>query len=131
MKKLFEISAGIVTAKASLFPMSAQEIEEALVKVFSTLQQIRVAEEKKIPLQLQASINPIFQERTEKVSFRNMSMDDGAFLSLDFIFTLKKLSATHLAVHGVTPEEYEAFRNRTTQSEDLSFPCRQSRSASR
>jgi hypothetical protein len=46
MKKLLDIAAEIVQAQASVGLMSAEQIEQSLLKTFSTLQRMQKAEEK-------------------------------------------------------------------------------------
>ena len=48
MKKLLDIAAEIVQAQASVGQMSAEQIEQSLIKTFSTLQRMQRAEEKGI-----------------------------------------------------------------------------------
>ena len=48
MKKLLDIAAEIVQAQASVGQMSAEQIEQSLIKTFSTLQKMQRAEEKGI-----------------------------------------------------------------------------------
>jgi len=69
MKKLLDIAAEIVQAQASVGHMSAEQIEQSLIKTFSTLQRMQKAEEKGLFLDRGAAE----EARTEETRKRKRS----------------------------------------------------------
>jgi predicted transcriptional regulator len=109
MRKLLDIAAEIVQAQASVGQMSADSIEQALIKTFSTLQRMQRAEEKGILLDKSVAGEEVFVEEEAapaKKDPRDSIMDD-KIICLECGTEMRQLTTKHLSSHGLTPREYK------------------------
>jgi len=108
VRKLLEIAAEIVQAQASVGQMSAENIEEALVKTFSTLQRMQRAEEKGILLErgLGSDEMPAEEAAVAKKEPRESILDD-KIVCLECGTEMRQLTTKHLSSHSLTPREYK------------------------
>ncbi|MGC9196551.1 MAG: MucR family transcriptional regulator [Syntrophobacteraceae bacterium] len=104
MKKLLDIAAEIVQAQASVGLMSAEQIEQSLVKTFSTLQRIQLAEEKGMFLDCSVS-GEISSSQT--VGEALQSIQDDKIVCLECGTQMRQLTTKHLGTHNLTPREYK------------------------
>ncbi|MDR3566927.1 MAG: MucR family transcriptional regulator [Syntrophobacteraceae bacterium] len=107
MKKLLDIAAEIVQAQASVGQMSAEQIEQSLLKTFSTLQRMQKAEEKGAFVDSAAAeeidVKEAFPARKEPQE----SIQDDKIICLECGTQMKQLTTKHLSVHNLTPREYK------------------------
>ncbi|QCQ22739.1 MucR family transcriptional regulator [Desulfoglaeba alkanexedens] len=110
-KKLFELCAELVMAQASGRSMTTEEMEEALLKTFSTLQKIQKAEDMGVPASIQ--IPEVREERPAAEAVPKAAMDPKSSIQEDRVICLecgsqfRQLTANHLKSHGLTPREYK------------------------
>jgi predicted transcriptional regulator len=108
MKKLLDIAAEIVHAQASVGQMSADQIEQALVKTFSTLQRMQRAEEKGVALE---AVSPAEEAAVEEAAPARKdpreSIQDDKIFCLECGTEMRQLTTKHLSSHGLTPREYK------------------------
>jgi predicted transcriptional regulator len=90
MKKLLDIAAEIIQAQASIEPMSTRQIEQSLIKTFSTLQSMQRAEEAQV-----AKKEP------------RESIQDDKIVCLECGSEMRQLTTKHLTSHNLTPREYK------------------------
>ncbi len=106
MKKLLDIAAEIVQAQASVGQMSAEQIEQSLIKTFSTLQRMQRAEEKGVLLDTGAAE----EERAEEAQLARKeprdSIQDDRIVCLECGTEMRQLKTKHLSSHGLTPRDY-------------------------
>src|SRR5208337_966938 len=107
MKKLLDIAAEIVQAQASVGLMSAEQIEQSLIKTFSTLQRMQRAEEKGVFLDTGAAE----EARTEEAQIAKRepreSIQDDKIVCLECGTEMRQLTTKHLSSHDLTPREYK------------------------
>lgn len=108
MRKLLEIAAEIVQAQASVGQMSADNIEQALVKTFTTLQRMQRAEEKGILLERGVGIEemPAEEAALAKKEPRESILDD-KIICLECGTEMRQLTTKHLSSHSLTPRDYK------------------------
>ncbi len=109
MRKLLDIAAEIVQAQASVGQMSAELIEQALIKTFSTLQRMQRAEEKGILLDRSVAGEEVLLEEESapaKKEPRESILDD-KIICLECGTEMRQLTTKHLSSHGLTPREYK------------------------
>ncbi len=108
MRKLLEIAAEIVQAQASVGQMSAENIEQALLKTFSTLQRMQRAEEKGILLERGGGADemPAEEAAVVKKEPRESILDD-KIICLECGTEMRQLTTKHLSSHSLTPREYK------------------------
>ncbi|MDA8306752.1 MAG: MucR family transcriptional regulator [Deltaproteobacteria bacterium] len=103
-KKLLELAVEIVQAQASLCKMTAEEIEQALVRAYNVLQKINVAEEQGrtlistglgYPAPAPSPTDPLSSIQEDKVTCMECKAE------------LRQLTANHLRIHHLTPREYK------------------------
>lgn len=110
-KKLLELCAELVMAQASGRSMTTEEMEEALLKTFSTLQKIQKAEDMGVPASIQ--IPEFHEERPVGEAAPKAGMDPKSSIQEDRVICLecgaefRQLTANHLKSHGLTPREYK------------------------
>ncbi len=107
MKKLLDIAAEIVQAQASVGMMSAELIEQSLIKTFSTLQRMQRAEEKGVFLDTGAAEEAMAEEaQVAKIEPRE-SIQDDKIVCLECGTEMRQLTTKHLSAHDLTPREYK------------------------
>jgi len=106
VRKLLDIAAEIVQAQASVGQMSAEQIEQSLVKTFSTLQKMQRAEEKGILLDT-ATEEPTAEEGAPGRKEPRESIQDDKIVCLECGTEMRQLTTKHLSSHGLTPREYK------------------------
>jgi predicted transcriptional regulator len=107
MKKLLDIAAEIVQAQASVAQMSAEQIEQSLIKTFSTLQRMRLAEDNGLLLDGVASgAMPVVESGPAPVQPRE-SIQDDRIVCLECGTQMRQLTSKHLGEHNLTPQEYK------------------------
>lgn len=107
MKKLLDIAAEIVQAQASVAQMSAEQIEQTLIKTFSTLQRMRLAEETGLLLDgVAPGAMPVAESGPEPVQPRQ-SIQDDRIVCLECGTQMRQLTSKHLGEHNLTPKEYK------------------------
>jgi predicted transcriptional regulator len=120
-KKLLEIAAEIVQAQTSVSQMSADQIELALTKTFSTLQRMQRAEEGGVPLE---SIKPSDESAAEGKAPEKIdpkeSIQEDRVVCLECGTKMKQLTGKHLSSHALSMREYK---------QKWGFPLKQSLSA--
>ncbi|SPF34919.1 Transcriptional regulator, MucR family [Syntrophobacter sp. SbD1] len=104
-KKLFELAVEIVQAQAAMSKMTAEDIEQALVRVYNALHKMRLAEDQgRSILQgetlfqapgASAGADPLSSIREDKVVCMECKVE------------LRQLTANHLRIHHLTPREYK------------------------
>jgi predicted transcriptional regulator len=105
MKKLLDIAAEIVQAQASVGQMSAEQIEQSLIKTFSTLQRMQRAEEK--GLFLDRGIGDEASEEAQAKKEPRESIQDDKITCLECGTEMRQLTTKHLSAHNLTPREYK------------------------
>ncbi len=120
-KKLLEIAADIVQVQASSGQMSAEQVEMALIKTFTTLQRMQKAEEEGTALEsVKMADESVEQEQTAEKIHPKESIQDDRVICLECGATMKQLTAKHLGSHDLTIREYK---------QKWGFPLKQSLSA--
>lgn len=107
MRKLLDIAAEIVQAQASVGQMSAESIEEALIKTFSTLQRMQKAEEKGVFLERGGAGEEIAEEEAAPRREPRDSIQDDKIICLECGTEMRQLTTKHLSSHELTPREYK------------------------
>ena len=108
MKKLLDIAAEIVHAQATVGQMSADQIEQALIKTFSTLQRMQRAEEKGVLLEAVSPMEePPAEEAAPAKKEPKESIQDDKIVCLECGTEMRQLTTKHLSAHGLTPREYK------------------------
>ncbi len=104
-KKLLELAVDIVGAQASMSKMTAEDIEQALVRVYNALHKMRLAEEQGRCI-LRAE--PGFQASEEPVAVDPLSsIGEDKVTCMECRAELRQLTANHLRIHHLTPREYK------------------------
>ena len=108
MKKLLDIAAEIVHAQASVGQMSAEQIELALIKTFSTLQRMQRAEEKGLLLEGFAVSEEVPAEEAAPLKKDpKASIQDDKIVCLECGTEMRQLTTKHLSSHSLNPREYK------------------------
>lgn len=107
MKKLLDIAAEIVQAQASVAQMSAELIEQSLIKTFSTLQRMQKAEEKGLFLDGGATEEISVEESGVAKKDPRESIQDDKIICLECGTEMRQLTTKHLSVHNLTPKDYK------------------------
>ncbi len=107
MKKLLDIAADIVQAQASVGQMSAEQIEQSLIKTFSTLQRMQRAEEKGIFLDRGAAEEIGTEEVQVAKKEPRESIQDDKIVCLECGTEMRQLTTKHLSSHNLTPRDYK------------------------
>jgi predicted transcriptional regulator len=107
MKKLLDIAAEIVQAQASVGQMSAEQIEQSLIKTFSTLQRMQRAEEKGLFLDSGVSEEAGVEEALVAKKEPRESIQDDRIVCLECGTEMRQLTTKHLSSHDLTPREYK------------------------
>jgi len=107
MKKLLDIAAEIVQAQASVRQMSAEQIEQSLIKTFSTLQRMQRAEEKGLFLDSGAAEEVRAEEAEVAKKEPRESIQDDKIVCLECGTEMRQLTTKHLSAHDLTPREYK------------------------
>jgi predicted transcriptional regulator len=104
-KKLLELVVEIVRAQVSVSNMTAEDIELALVRVFNTLNKMRLAEEHgEIILHGEQLFHaPAGQPAADPLS----SIQEDRVTCMECRAELRQLTANHLRIHHLTPREYK------------------------
>ena len=107
MKKLLDIAAEIVQAQASVGHMSAEQIEQSLIKTFSTLQRMQKAEEKGLFLDRGAAEEARTEETRVAKKEPRESIQDDKIVCLECGTEMRQLTTKHLSSHDLTPRVYK------------------------
>ncbi|MEN6440385.1 MAG: MucR family transcriptional regulator [Syntrophobacter sp.] len=107
MRKLLDIAAEIVQAQASVGQMSAESIEQALVKTFSTLQRMQKAEEKGVLLERGSGGEDMPEDEAAARKEPRDSIQDDKIICLECGTEMRQLTTKHLSSHELTPREYK------------------------
>ena len=107
MKKLLDIAAEIVQAQASVGQMSAEQIEQSLIKTFSTLQRMQKAEEKGLFLDRDVTEEGRAEEAPVEKMEPRASIQDDRIVCLECGTEMRQLTTKHLSAHDLTPREYK------------------------
>ena len=104
-KKLLELAVEIVGAQASMSKMTAEDVEQALVRVYNALHKMRLAEEQGQSI-LRAE--PGFQASEKPVAADPLSsIQEDKVTCMECKAELRQLTANHLRIHHLTPREYK------------------------
>ena len=104
-KKLLELAVEIVGAQASMSKMTAEDIEQALVRVYNALHKMRLAEEQGRSI---LRTEPGFQASEEPVAADPLfSIGEDKVTCMECKAELRQLTANHLRIHHLTPREYK------------------------
>ncbi len=104
-KKLLELAVEIVHTQASMSMMTAEDIEQALVRVYNALHKMRLAEEQGRSI-LQAE--PGFEASVMPVAVDPLSsIQEDKVTCMECKAELRQLTANHLRIHHLTPREYK------------------------
>jgi predicted transcriptional regulator len=117
-RKLYEIAADIVEAQATTGPMTLDSLEQALSKVFATLQRMKMAEDGGVLLD-ETKPEALAEEIAEKIDPKS-SIQENKVICLECNAEMKQLTAKHVSSHGLTIREYKT---------KWGFPQRESLSA--
>ena len=107
MRKLLDIAAEIIQAQASVGQMSAEQIEESLIKTFSTLQKMQRAEEKGVLLDRIAAEDAMPEDVPVQKREPKESIQDDRIVCLECGTEMRQLTTKHLSTHEITPREYK------------------------
>lgn len=107
-KNLLEMTVEILRAQASHAQMSAEEMTDALRKIYKSLRWIQAQEEKAARTEETSPVLGVDSIKRSKV------------ICLECGKEFRQLSAKHLQIHGLTPKEYK---------QKHSIPMRQSLSS--
>lgn len=107
MRKLLDIAAEIIQAQASVGQMSAEQIEQSLVKTFATLQKMQRAEEKGIMLDKDTAEEAGAEEAGAAKKEPRESIQDDRIVCLECGTEMRQLTTKHLSSHGLTPRDYK------------------------
>jgi predicted transcriptional regulator len=107
MRKLLDIAAEIIQAQASVGQMSAEQIEQSLIKTFSTLQKMQKAEEKGVLLDRITGEETVPEEAAPQKKEPKESIQDDRIVCLECGTEMRQLTTKHLSSHGLTPREYK------------------------
>lgn len=94
-KDLVEITSEIVKAQASHASMSADDMTEAIKKVYKALKWVQTQEEKAAKAEAEAGLSGMESIQRNKV------------VCLECGKEFRQLSGKHLALHGLSPREYK------------------------
>ena len=104
-KKLLELAVEIVQAQASVSKMTAEEIEQALVRAYNALQKMNVAEEQgHQPVSAGAGA---YQAAGASPADPLSSIQEDKVTCMECKAELRQLTANHLRIHHLTPREYK------------------------
>ena len=104
-KKLLELTVDIVHAQASISKMTAGEIEQALVRVYNALHEMRRAEEQ---ARFLPPGEPVFRTSGVPVAANPLSsIQEDKVTCMECKAELRQLTANHLRIHHLTPREYK------------------------
>ncbi len=104
-KKLLELTVEIIHAQASISKMTAEEVEQALVRVYNALHEMRRAEE-----QVRSILpgEPVFKDSGFPVAANPLSsIQEDKVTCMECRAELRQLTANHLRIHHLTPREYK------------------------
>lgn len=107
MRKLLDIAAEIIQAQASVGQMSAEQIEQSLIKTFSTLQKMQRAEDKGIMLDSDAAEDVSTEEAALAKKEPRDSIQDDKIVCLECGTEMRQLTTKHLSSHNLTPRDYK------------------------
>lgn len=107
MRKLLDIAAEIIQAQASVGQMSAEQIEQSLIRTFSTLQKMQKAEEKGILLDRITAEESALEEVPAQKKEPKESIQDDRIVCLECGTEMRQLTTKHLSSHGLNPREYK------------------------
>jgi predicted transcriptional regulator len=105
-QKLYEIAADIVKAQASFTQLSPESLEQALSRVFATLQRMKQAEDGGFVLDTAKSPEELLKEAPEKLDPKN-SIQQDKVICLECGTEMRQLTGRHLISHGLTSREYK------------------------
>jgi len=107
MKKLLDIAAEIVQAQASVGQMSAEQIEQSLLKTFATLQRMQKAEEQGQLLDAGLTEEARAEMAQAVKKEPRESIQDDRIICLECGTEMRQLTTKHLSSHDLTPREYK------------------------
>jgi predicted transcriptional regulator len=116
-RKLYEIAADIIEAQATMGPMTPDALEQALSRVFITLQRMKMAEDGGVLMDETQQETP--EETPEKIDPKS-SIQEDRVICLECGAEMRQLTIKHLSSHGLTMREYKT---------KWGFPQKQSLSA--
>ena len=104
-KKLLELAVEIVHAQASMSKMTGEDIEQALVRVYNALQNMRLAEEEGRSILVE---DQVFQDSEAPVAVdAHSSIQEDKVTCMECKAEFRQLTANHLRIHHLTPREYK------------------------
>jgi predicted transcriptional regulator len=104
-KKLLELAVEIVHTQAAMNKMTAEDIEQALVRVYNALQKMRFAEEQGRSI---LHAEPGFQASGALIATDPLSsIQEDKVTCMECKAELRQLTANHLRIHHLTPREYK------------------------
>ena len=113
-KKLVELAADIIQAQATHTRMTSEEISEALLKTFETLQKLKTAEETdQAPTDIGEETISEEKESSPEEKKSGLPIDPKDSIQRTKVICLecgaefKQLSGNHLKLHGLTLREYK------------------------
>lgn len=104
-KKLLELAVEIVQAQASISKMTADEIEQALVRAYNALQTMSMAEEQGRTILASAAAE--FAAPSASPADPLSSIQQDKVTCMECRAELRQLTANHLRIHHLTPREYK------------------------
>ncbi len=104
-KKLLELAVEIVQAQASISKMTADEIEQALVRAYNALQMMSMAEEQ--GRTILASAASEYAAASASPADPLSSIQQDKVTCMECRAELRQLTANHLRIHHLTPREYK------------------------
>ena len=103
-KKLLELAVQIVQAQASVCKMTAEEVEQALVRAYNALQKMNDAEEQGITL---VWAGPEYKASSASPADPLSSIQEEKVTCMECRAELRQLTANHIRIHHMTPREYK------------------------
>jgi len=104
-KKLLELAVEIVHAQASMSKMTGEDIEQALVRVYNALHQMRLAEDEGRYIEVG---EPAFQAYAAPAAADpRSSIQEDKVTCMECKAEFRQLTANHLRIHHLTPREYK------------------------
>ncbi|MGA2401788.1 MAG: MucR family transcriptional regulator [Syntrophobacteraceae bacterium] len=104
-KKLLELAVEIVHAQASMSKMTGEDIEQALVRVYNALHQMRLAEDEGRYIEVG---EPAFQAYAAPAAADpHSSIQEDKVTCMECKAEFRQLTANHLRIHHLTPREYK------------------------
>jgi predicted transcriptional regulator len=107
-RKLLEMAASIVKAQVVVGGIPAEEVEQALKKVFLALQRLQNAEQHGIMFErADERGGPALSEKVLQPSSPKDSIRENTIMCLECGSEMRQLTSRHLGMHELTPQEYK------------------------